>query len=88
MVKTNKRGAILVVSLWAVLGAVLYNDIQDVRAERRADHLVQLQSKILREGDRVGHAFWSWRDNRWEKLKRAKCKDVQRGGPLKVRRSD
>jgi hypothetical protein len=84
MVKTNKRGAILVVSLWAVLGVVVYNDIQDVRADRHA----QLQSKISREGERVGQAFWNRGSNRWEKLKRAKCKDVQRGGPLKVRHPD
>ena len=88
MVKTNKLGAILVVSLWAVLGAVVYKDIQDVRAERRADRLAQLQPKILREGDRVGKAFWNRGNNRWEKLKRAKCKDVQKGGLSYVRRSD
>jgi hypothetical protein len=88
MIKTNKRGAILVVSLWAVLGAVLYHDIQELRAERRVDRLTQLQYKIVHESEPLRRAFWNRGSNRWEKLKRAKCKDVQGGGLSYVRRSD
>ena len=88
MIKTNKRGAILVVSLWAVLGAVVYHDIQDVRAERRVDRLTPLQYKIVRESEHLRRAFWNRGSNRWEKLKRAKCKEVQRGGLSYVRRPD
>ena len=86
MIKTNMRGRILVVSLWAVLGAVVYGDIQAVRAERRANRVAELESKILGDGYRVEQPFRSWRNNRWEELKRTKCKDAQWGGPLKVRR--
>jgi hypothetical protein len=88
MIKTNKLGVILVVSLWSVLGAVVYGDIQAVRAERRANRVAQLEPKILGEGYRVGQPLQTWRNNRWEELKRTKCKDAQRGGPLKVRRAD
>jgi hypothetical protein len=80
MIKTNMRGRILVVSLWAVLAAVVYGDIQDVRAERRADRVAELQSKILNEGGRVAQPFWSWRNDQWEKRKRSKCRDVPSGG--------
>ena len=50
--KTNKRGVILVVSLWAIFGgvaAVAYVDTQAIRAEERDNRLFKIGFRVSSE---------------------------------------
>jgi len=57
--RTNRRGWILVVSLWAILGGVLGKHALDVRDERSAEEHRALVRKIVVEGSYISAAVWN-----------------------------